>query len=424
MKIRFIPSNERVVLMMVWSLRILIGIIFVFSGFVKAVDPWGTMYKFAEYFSVWGFGISREIVLVLAASLSIFEMGLGVITLLGCFRRVCSWMLTIFMSFMTILTLYIYVEDPVSDCGCFGDALILSNGDTLLKNIGLCIAAIYLFKLNHKVKSIVMMKLQWLVALVIVLYGVLLTIVGYHVQPLVDFRSYPVGEVIASTNVNSLDTRGMKFVYEKNGVQQEFDAENIPEDDSWKFIERITPQLSIGDADFVVNDVVGADVTGDVIPQNGKILLVMISNPQRVGLSRSHMIDCLAKAMSTIDGGHFAVVIASDYPGGIDAWSEMINANNYDVYEAEDTDIKMFVRGDIALVYIQDGQIVWKYNAYYFPPKFGDQVLLNPSMIDDITSVEKNYSLWSYTLVAITLLMLIVGAGFVFNISKKKIRLK
>lgn len=396
MKLKLVPESEKRINTLCWIIRIIVGSVLIFSGFVKCVDPWGAMYKFSEYFAVWGLDLSREIILISASSLSIFEFSLGAMILLGCFRRVTVWLFAAFMAVMTALTVYIYVADPVSDCGCFGDALKLTNGETLLKNIVLCLLAACLVLINHRVRGLIGTKVQWFAITATVLYCASISFVGYHRQPLIEFRTYGTGEVISQTQTEPVDTDGMKFVYEKNGERREFDAENIP-DDSWTFVERIEPENPINNADLVINDVDGDDVTNKVIGDKGKTLLLIVSAPERIGLSRSHMAAKLAEAMEK-GGGQFATIIASDYPGGIEAWQNKLQAEDYDIYEAEDTDLEMLVRGDMALVYIEDGVVRWKYNVYYFGPEFGDDILKNPGMLEQIKPIEESGTLRQYTL--------------------------
>lgn len=410
MKPSFTIRNPKATTVLVWTLRVMLGAVFVFSGFAKTVDPWGTMYKFGEYFSAWGMDIPREISLILGSSLSVFELALGAMLLLGCFRRVAAWLTAGFMAAMTLLTVYIYFKDPVSDCGCFGDALVISNGATLLKNIILCVPAFFILTLNTKASGLVKMKLQWLAAIVVIAYGAGLAFIGHHVQPLIDFRPFPVGYNIAPVQTQPVDMKGMRFVYERDGERREFDADDIPEDDSWTFVERIEPESATLSSDFVINDEEGDDVTSDVIPEHGKTLLMLISDPRVVGLSRSHSADKFAEAMSDSDG-NFAVVVAADYPGGSEAWSERVHADNYEVYQAEDTDLKMLARGDIALVYIVDGNIAWKYNAYHFAPDFSDRCVAKPALLDEVRPVYEEYSLLTWTLWTVAVLLLIIAAG-------------
>ena len=128
--------------------RIVLAVTFVLSGFVKAVDPLGTQYKLHDYLAAMGVGslVPDFVTLVGAVLLAAVEFCLGVLLLFAIRRRMTSRLILILMSIMTALTVWIYIADPVSDCGCFGDALVLTNGETLLKNIVLLACSVVIWK--------------------------------------------------------------------------------------------------------------------------------------------------------------------------------------------------------------------------------------------------------------------------------------
>ena len=130
--------------------RLLIGGVFIFSGFVKAVDPVGGAIKIGEYLASFGLDMLQPFTVLLSFNLSAIEFTLGVCMLLGVYRRDVSFLVLMFMAFMTPLTLYLALFDPVSDCGCFGDALVISNWQTFYKNVVLLAAAFYVFIHNQR----------------------------------------------------------------------------------------------------------------------------------------------------------------------------------------------------------------------------------------------------------------------------------
>ncbi|MBO7645840.1 MAG: DoxX family membrane protein, partial [Prevotella sp.] len=119
------------------SVRLLLALTFIFSGFVKAVDPMGTQYKLEDYATAVGLaGVFPEWVLLgCSIALAATEFVLGVLLLFAISRRVVTKVVLAFMTVMTLLTVWIYIYDPVEDCGCFGDAIVLTNGETLVKNM-------------------------------------------------------------------------------------------------------------------------------------------------------------------------------------------------------------------------------------------------------------------------------------------------
>ena len=115
--------------------RILTGMVFVFSGFVKGIDPWGFTYKIQDYFEAFHLEFFDGIAFPLAITACTLELVIGLNLLTGIRMRITAWLLLLFMSFFTILTFVLAISNPVSDCGCFGDAIKLTNWQTFWKNI-------------------------------------------------------------------------------------------------------------------------------------------------------------------------------------------------------------------------------------------------------------------------------------------------
>ncbi|MDE6402372.1 MAG: DoxX family membrane protein, partial [Muribaculaceae bacterium] len=155
---------------MVWLLRIIVGGTFIFSGITKLVDLWGTVFKIEDYLDVWQIDVPRTVVLMGAMALSTFEFVSGLLLLTGCCRRVMTWLVGLLISGMLVLTAYIWYADPVSDCGCFGDFLILSNSATFWKNVVLMAMVVFLIIYNKRGVSLFKAPIQWIVVTVAVFY--------------------------------------------------------------------------------------------------------------------------------------------------------------------------------------------------------------------------------------------------------------
>ena len=119
--------------------RLVVGAVFVFSGFVKGVDPWGSFYKFSEYFAAFGMQGMENVALFGAFAVAVVEFVLGVSVLLGAFRRGGVLLTGLMMLVMLPLTLYLALTDAVPDCGCFGDAVVISNWTTFC---GICVVCV------------------------------------------------------------------------------------------------------------------------------------------------------------------------------------------------------------------------------------------------------------------------------------------
>ena len=114
--------------------RIILGTVFIFSGFVKGVDPLGSAYKFSDYLMAFQLGFLDFTTVPLAFIQSAAEFMIGISLLLKLRFRLGAWAVLVFISFFTILTLIIALTNPISDCGCFGDAIIMTNWQTFIKN--------------------------------------------------------------------------------------------------------------------------------------------------------------------------------------------------------------------------------------------------------------------------------------------------
>lgn len=362
---------------LVWLLRVAVGAVFIFSGFSKAVDPWGFIYKITEYLDAWHIHwVSRETVTVVAITLAAAEFTSGVLLLTGCLRRTVVWFMLLVMAFMLPLTLYIYLFDPVADCGCFGDALVISNSATFWKNVVITVSLLYLARYNPKVATIYQPIVQWLVMVASGLLCIFVSIVGYNVQPLVDYRQYPVGcEIVGDSESD------VKLIYERDGTRQEFGIDQLP-DSTWAYVGRTDPAPALSSS-LAIYD--GEDeVTADVVETTGPQLLLMVSNPGLHTKARAGMANALNAYIKNHGGSMIGVVAASG--DELESWISKAKPD-YDVYSADDTTIKEIVRGNAGLVYINDGKIVWKRNLYSLPadfPDFGAQG--NP--LDEVKAVD------------------------------------
>lgn len=175
--------------------RILLGATFVFSGFVKAIDPIGTQYKLQDYLSAVGMGAFVPNIVTLLASLALaaLEFSLGVFVLFAIRRHLVSKIIVAFMTVMTIITVWIALFNPVEDCGCFGDALRLTNVETLLKNIVLLAASIVLAWQPLQMYRFLTRSTQWIAVNYTILFVLLLSAHCLYHLPLIDFRPYHIG---------------------------------------------------------------------------------------------------------------------------------------------------------------------------------------------------------------------------------------
>ncbi|MDE5785184.1 MAG: DoxX family protein [Duncaniella sp.] len=345
-------------------LRLIIGVTFIISGWAKATDPWGTVYKISEYLDVWDMDIPRALVTSVTFLLSAWEFVWGALLLAGTYRRVSVIALLLCMAGMLPLSLYIAVASPVADCGCFGDLFKISNTATFVKNIFLTAALVYLLVANTRVRPIFTKHTQWIVGGLLTFYILIIALIGYNIQPLVDFRRFSPGtSLLAVTdedNDNDEDTE-YTFIYTRDGVTRSFTADDLP-DSTWTFVDRRLQSGSESVDDGLTVTVDGTDIMPDIIAPDGETplpeqFIVTLPQPDEVDLSFTNVINDLNDYI-TERGGTLTAFIAGD-SAAIARWNDIAMAS-YDTYRVEPNLIKELARGTSALVYLRDGTVVWK----------------------------------------------------------------
>lgn len=338
----------------VWILRVAVGALFVMSGLVKAIDPWGFVFKLEDYLAAFGMAIPRSIVLTGAVLVCLYEFIFGLLLATGCCRRVAPWALTVMQAVMLPLTAYIVIANPVSDCGCFGDFWVISNTATFVKNIFITAALVFLIVKGAAVgKPLFRAPIQWLVEVIAALYLIGVSLVGYNMQPLVDFRPFAPGKELVKTDD---ETDDIKFIYEKDGNRETFDAYSLPGND-WTYVDRIEPAAATHSHSLHILDEDGDDITADVLPAEGKLLICVIPEPGRADISYTYFLNELHAAADS--SGIAMMALLGTGRKGIERWKDVSMAS-YPCYSAEDTELKELARGIMSLVMVNDGRVVAK----------------------------------------------------------------
>ena len=352
--------------------RALMALTFVFSGFVKAVDPIGTQYKIHDYLSAWGLDAWNADWLTLTASiaLSTAEFFIGMMLLFAIQRRVVSRLALMLMTAMTILTLWIYISDPVSDCGCFGDAITLTNGQTLAKNIVLTAAAIIMAIWPLEMARLIRKNTQWIVINYTVVF--ILAVSGYSLYylPQFDFRPYHVGadikkgmEIPEGAEQPEFVTT---FILEKDGQRKEFSLEEYP-DSTWTFIDSRTVQTKKGYVppihDFSITTVdEGEDITEEIVADKGYSLLLV--SPHLEQADDIHFDEINRLYDYTKQHGYRFLCLTASTEEAIGRWKDRTGAE-YKFANTDETTLKTIIRSNPGLVLLHNGSIKgkWSHNA-------------------------------------------------------------
>ena len=352
--------------------RALMALTFVFSGFVKAVDPIGTQYKIHDYLSAWGLDAWNADWLTLTASiaLSTAEFFIGMMLLFAIQRRVVSRLALMLMTAMTILTLWIYISDPVSDCGCFGDAITLTNVQTLAKNIVLTAAAIIMAIWPLEMARLIRKNTQWIVINYTVVF--ILAVSGYSLYylPQFDFRPYHVGadikkgmEIPEGAEQPEFVTT---FILEKDGQRKEFSLEEYP-DSTWTFIDSRTVQTKKGYVppihDFSITTVdEGEDITEEIVADKGYSLLLV--SPHLEQADDIHFDEINRLYDYTKQHGYRFLCLTASTEEAIGRWKDRTGAE-YQFANTDETTLKTIIRSNPGLVLLHNGSIKgkWSHNA-------------------------------------------------------------
>lgn len=227
--------------------RLLLALVFLLSGFVKAVDPLGMSYKINDYLRSAGIILSYDsfYTLAFAVGLGIFEFLLGVGLLLGIRRRLTITCTFLFVLVMTILTAYIYIYNPVDDCGCFGEALILSHKETFIKNIVLLLIVIYVAYKNQRIDRFITERNQWILSNYSYVYIFCLSLYSAHYLPILDFTDYSENTDIQHA-INSEEENSLKGFYLTSYDGSEDETFRILSDTSYTFL-LIVPEVETSD---------------------------------------------------------------------------------------------------------------------------------------------------------------------------------
>lgn len=396
---------------LVWACRIAIGALFIFSGVSKGIDPWGSLYKIEQYLAVWGLSFPHAVVLTLGCALSLLEFLTGFLLLLGCYRRTVAWLVMMIMAVMLPLTLYIVVANPVSDCGCFGDALHVSNLATFIKNLVITVMGVYLIRNNYRIGGLFTIYTQWLVVLMAAVYLLAVEFIGYNVQPMIDFRPYPAGmSLIADSgdDDDDTDTPEYKFYYSRNGVTKAFTADNLP-DSTWTFEsrEQIGGETDVDNEGLLIYNGEGDEVSAQVIADNGPQIMLLIPDIKNIDVSSTFVVNELDRYVG-LRGGSMIGIIAGD-DDSVERWRYMSMAD-YPIYTAEDTDIKALARGHVAVVYLKDGVIKWKRALSAIPSDMFDSDTTLPEDLLDAYGMDLVSVFWTLTIgfIALELLLMLL----------------
>lgn len=358
------PAIKKII---VETCRIILGVVLIFSGFVKSLDPLGSVYKIKEYLSAFDLSSFDFLALPFAFFLFAVEFGIGACLLLGVYRMVNILFALVFIVVMTLLTLYSAITDIVTDCGCFGDALTLTNRETFFKNVLLLLMAILLYVWYKLITPLFTGKTDSRIAFWTYVFISGVGLYCFFHLPVLDFRPYKVGtNILASMEIPEdaeppvFDT---KLIYSQNGVQREFTMDDYPKEDStWTFVTSKTITVKKGHEppirDFSITTESGYDITGDVLSDSSYTFLLIAHKLEEATESNVGKINDIYDY--SVKFGYKFYALTSSLPDEIKEWVKNTGAE-YPFCTTDDITLKTIIRSNPGLLLLKDGTIINKW---------------------------------------------------------------
>lgn len=419
-KIQLSDKYKKVI---VETFRIVVGILFIFSGFVKAVDPWGSAYKIFDYLKAFDLSFLSFSALSVSFVLSALEFSLGVFLLAGVYRKLTSLIIVVFMGFMTCLTLYLAIKNPVTDCGCFGDAIVITNWQTFIKNLFIFPISIVIFLWHSHMDFLFSKKSRSLVFLYTMIFILGVSTYCYLHLPILDFRPYKIGnnirELMAIPEGAETDVFETVFIYEKDGVKEKFTLDNYPQEGSgWTFIDAETKLIKKGYEPpvigFSITDDKGSDVTDKILNEENYTFLLVA---YKLDKANDDYIDKINEVYDySRQYGYPFYCLTSSLPEQITEWRESTGAE-YPFCTMDDITLKTIIRSNPGLVLIKDATIINKWADRDMPDV---DLLKTPLNESALGSILKNYNVRNMTILALILIIPLSLLSLTDWISRRK----
>ncbi len=350
--------------------RWVVGLVFLFSSFVKGVDPMGTTFKVQEYMTAWSIGgLTFEWALPFADFMSVAlicaEFLVGVLLITNAYRRLSAWMLVLMMLFFTVTTLVDAITNKVTDCGCFGDAVKLTNWQTFWKNVALDVPTVFIF-LTRNMRRKRRFERDGIIFIFAVAAMLVFEIYNIKHEPVIDFRPWKIGNKMMDLE----STEGMKsyvtYRNTKTGESEEFESAQLMDklsDGEWAAeweweSSRVVDPREIAAPGFSMLDLEGEDRAMDLLPAEDGMLIVTVHHIDKVnakGVREVKRAVTLAE-----ENGIKIVMLTAALPEEVQAWMADNDISGLDYLFADATAIETMMRGNPGFMYVKNATVVDK----------------------------------------------------------------
>ncbi len=345
--------------------RILIGALFIYSGFVKGVDPLGTQFKIEDYFFAYGMAWAAPMALVLSVLMNALEFSMGALFFLRIKTRWVSIVSLFVMLFFTLTTLYDALYSPVPDCGCFGDALIITNWQTFYKNLVINAFVLLVFLRRFDFKEYSSKIFEYSSLLIVV--GGFIFFENYNINnlPVVDFRPWKVGNYLLPQNPLPVKYY-LTYKNTKTGEEKEYLSKELPWQDStfladWKWLSsrEVDPNIDSRNV-FPMTDASGNDISKELVSDTNYVFIFSIYDINKVphnliGFMNHFYYD------ATTNGFH-TVILNSNLPEVFEAFKKEYSLVDFPVYNSDDTALKAAIRSNPGLIVVKNAKVIAKYH--------------------------------------------------------------
>ncbi len=372
-----------------------VAIVFILSGYVKAIDPLGTQYKINDYVEALGMAgmVPDWVTLSTSVLLSATEFILGVMLFFAIGRHIATKVMVAFMTVMTLITLWLVVAQPISNCGCFGDAITLTNGETFAKNIVLLAISILLAWKPTLMIRFLSRGNSTIVFDYSIIFIIATSLYSLYFLPQFDFRPYKIGTNIkaATTIPDGAEQPEFEttFIMKKDGVTKEFTLENYP-DSTWEFVDSKTVKTKEGYVppihDFSIQTLQGDDITDDVLERKGYTFLLIAPQLEQANDSNFGQIDQIYEYAEEHD--YPFICLTASNKKGIDRWQDITGAE-YEFCNTDATTLKTVIRSNPGLLLLKDGTIIQKWSHNALPSTDGLNAPLNKLTIGKLKNTSK-----------------------------------
>ena len=345
--------------------RLLVGALFIFSSFTKGVDPLGTKYKMLDYLAVYGMTWLNNFAMVLAMLMILAEFIVGICLITKVLPRLAVLGATLLMLFFTFTTLFDALYDLVPDCGCFGTAIKMSNWQTFYKNLVIDAVLIPLIMNNKQLENKLEKGVQWIIAIAFALAFLGFEIYNYRHLPVVDFMNWKVGKQMT---IETAEESKVYLTYRNKatGETQEYLSPNYPWNDSvwmsqWEFVDQRVEGVTnfLG---FSALDLEGNDVTENILATEN---LLMFTSHDLSKVTEKEWDKVREITETAGKRGYVVIWVVADEPEYVEQLMEKYDFL-YEVYYADELEIKPIVRSNPGLIWLDNGLVKDKWSAVDF----------------------------------------------------------